>query len=81
MVLAVRKNQPQWFDKEKQLDIKEYIQHIRQKQPKKQEENLPTKKVVGINEKQLINAGIRERYADVSFNTLKIDGDIRENAK
>lgn len=39
------------------------------------------KKVVGINEKQLINAGIHERYADVSFNTLKIDGDIRENAK
>ena len=37
--------------------------------------------MVGINEKQLINAGIRERYADVSFNTLKIDGDIRENAK
>jgi hypothetical protein len=37
--------------------------------------------VVGINEKQLINAGIHERYADVSFNTLKIDGDIRENAK
>ena len=81
MVLAVRKNQPQWFDKEKQLDIKDYIQHIKQKQPKKQEENSPTKKVVGINEKQLINAGIRERYADVSFNTLKIDGDIRENAK
>ena len=81
MVLAVRKNQPQWFDKEKQLDIKDYIQHIKQKQPKKQEENSPTKKVVGINEKQLINAGIHERYADVSFNTLKIDGDIRENAK
>ena len=37
--------------------------------------------MVGINEKQLINAGIHERYADVSFNTLKIDGDIRENAK
>ena len=65
----------------KQLDIKGYIQCIRQKQPKKQEENSPTKKVVGINEKQLINAGIHERYADVSFNTLKIDGDIRENAK
>ena len=37
--------------------------------------------MVGINEKQLSYAGIHERYADVSFNTLKIDGDIRENAK
>lgn len=81
MILAMKKKQPQWFDKEKQLDVKGYIQQIKQKQPKKQEENSPTKKVVGINEKLLSYAGIHERYADVSFSTLKVNGEIRENAK
>lgn len=44
-------------------------------------ENLPTKQVVGINDRDLKQAGIYERFKNVSFEKIQIDEDIRENAK
>ena len=41
----------------------------------------PTKQVVGIKDKKLERAGIFERFKDVSFQTISVDDDIRENAE
>lgn len=39
------------------------------------------KQVVGIKEKELLQAGIFERFKNVSFQTIKVDDDIKENAE
>lgn len=39
------------------------------------------KQVVGIKEKELLQDGIFERFKNVSFQTIKVDDDIKENAE
>ena len=41
----------------------------------------PTKQVVGIKDKELLQAGIYERFKNISFQTITVDDDIRENAE
>lgn len=37
--------------------------------------------MVGIKEKELLQAGITDRFKNVSFQTIKVDDDIKENAE
>ena len=70
-----------WFDKDQQLDVKAYINRVKSKQSKALKPNSQMKQVVGIKEKELLQAGIFERFKNVSFQTIKVDDDIKENAE
>lgn len=70
-----------WFDKDNQFDVVGYINSVRSKQSKMLKQNSPTKQVVGIKDKELLQAGIFERFKNVSFQTISVDDDIRENAE
>lgn len=63
------------------LNVVDYINSIKSKQSRTQKESSPTKQAAGIDEKVLKNAGIYERFKNVSFNTITVNEDIRENAK
>ena len=71
----------EWFDKDQQLDVKAYINRVKSKQSKMSKENSSMKQVVGIKDKELLQAGIFERFKNVSFQTIKVDDDIKENAE
>lgn len=66
------------------VDLVEYLKTVKSKQSKMPKQNLETKPAAGTKEltaKQLINAGIFERFQDVTFKKIKVDTDIRENAE
>ena len=81
MRTEAKKKKPQWFDAEEQVDVVAYINRVKSKQSKMSKENSPTKQVVGIKDKELERAGIFERFKNVSFQTISVDDDIRENAE
>lgn len=70
-----------WFDKDNQFDVVGYINHVKSKQSKLSKQSSPMKQVVGIKDKELLQAGIFERFKNVSFQTISVDDDIRENAE
>lgn len=81
MKTEAKKKKPQWFDAEEQVDVVAYINRVRSKQSKMSKENSSMKQVVGIKDKELLRAGIFERFKNVSFQTISVDDDIRENAE
>lgn len=75
-----QKKKPQWFDKEKQVDVKEYLRNLQLKQLKMQKQSLPTKQTTGIDKKILEGAGIMERFQFIKFENVVPTEDIKENA-
>ena len=62
MKTEAKKKKPQWFDAEEQVDVVAYINRVRSKQSKMSKENSSMKQVVGIKDKELLRAGIFERF-------------------
>lgn len=77
---VVQKKKPQWFDKEKQLDVKKYIKQVQLKLSNKPKPNLLTKPTTGIDKKTLEYAGIMERFQTVKFENVIPTEDIKQNA-
>lgn len=75
-----QKKKPQWFDKEKQVDVKEYLRNLQLKQLKMQKPSSPTKQTTGIDKKILESAGIMERFQSIKFENVVPTEDIKENA-
>ena len=75
-----QKKKPQWFDKEKQVDVKEYLRNLQLKQLKMQKPSSPTKQTTGIDKKILESAGIMERFQSIKFENVIPTEDIKENA-
>ena len=75
-----QKKKPQWFDKEKQLDVKKYIKQVQLKLSNKPKPNLLTKPTTGIDKKTLEYAGIMERFQTVKFENVIPTEDIKQNA-